>query len=70
MRNILSVIAGLLLVIASIKAAELGYSIAKVEQNKKMIQQTNLRMAEMYDELRSERAPCDLMGFEILEEEQ
>lgn len=70
MRNILSAIAGLLLVIASLKAIEVGYLAVKVDQNKMLIQRTNRRMAEMYDELRKDRAPCDLMGFDIQEEEQ
>lgn len=33
--------------------------------NRKLIQRTNQSMAHMFDELRKDKPPCDLMGFEF-----
>jgi len=50
----------------------LAKEMEKNRKNRKMIQQANVRIAMMYKKIREERqkglAPCDLVGFEILEE--
>ena len=66
MRNILSIIAGCLIVLASLECIKVGVCLARAESNREMIQQTNERMAEMFYEM---QAPCATLDFVILEEQ-
>ena len=55
MRQTLSIIAACLLILVGIRSIALGITLAnmeKIENNKRMIQRTNQRMAKMFDELR------------------
>jgi len=82
MRNILTLILSIALLLVSLKAVELGWSARRTDvalntarvallrshQNLRMINQANKSMTEMFDSLQPDAAPCDTEGFELLED--
>jgi len=68
MRNLAAVIGSVILLILVLKCLTIGVNRAEIEHNRELIDKTNERMAEMFDELSKEEAPCELEGFEILKE--
>jgi hypothetical protein len=75
MKNAMIIMGALMMLLVTLKCVELGYMQVQINELKvenaltrQIVVRSNRNTARMYQRLKPKPSPCDMVGFEILED--